>query len=74
MTSKYGCMYDAAVRIKKKKPSYMDGKIMRTYRFSEATIERLGDLASGTGKTRTRVLEELIHSAEIDDEFETEGS
>lgn len=58
----------------KKLPSYTDGKIMRTYRFSEATIERLRDLANGTGKTMTQVIEELIHAAEVDDEFETEGS
>ena len=73
MTRMYGCMYDPVVRVKKL-PSYKDGKTMRTYRFSNATIERLRDLANGTGKTMTQVLEELIHAAEIDDEFETEGS
>ena len=66
----YDCMYHPAVKVKKL-PSYKDGKTMRTYRFSKATIDRLHDLATGTGKTKTLVLEELIHAAEIDDEFET---
>ena len=69
----YDCMYHPAVKVKKL-PSYKVGKTMRTYRFSKATIDRLHDLATGTGKTKTQVLEELIHAAEIDDEFETEGS
>ena len=60
--------------IDKRKATYRDNKKMRTYRFSEATIGRLRELAKATGLTMTRVLEDLIHSAEVDDEFETKGS
>jgi predicted DNA-binding protein len=58
----------------KKKPIYKDGKKMRTYRLSDATVERLKELSKATGKTMTQVVEELIHAAEVDDELEAEGS
>ena len=58
----------------KKKPIYKDGKKMRTYRLSDATVKRLKELADETGKTMTQVVEELIHAAEVDDELQTEGS
>ena len=47
-----------------------DSKILRTYRFSKTTLERLDELALSVGKSKTAVLEELIHSAEVDDEQE----
>jgi len=58
----------------KKKPIYKDGKKMRTFRFTDSSIKRLKELSDATGKTMTQVVEELIHAAEVDDEFEAEGS
>jgi len=50
-----------------------DNKILRTYRFSQTTLDRLEELALATGISRTAVLEQLIHAAEIDDEQPGEG-
>jgi len=57
-----------------KKDKYKDGKRMRSFRLSDSTVERLESLSKSTGKTKTEVVEELIHIAEVDDELETEGS
>jgi len=45
-----------------------DGKIMRTFRLAPETIKRLEELAKTTAKTKTQVVEELIHIAEVSDE------
>ena len=50
-----------------------DNKILRTYRFSQTTLDRLEELSTATGISRTAVLEQLIHAAEIDDEQPGEG-
>ena len=52
---------------------YKDNKILRTYRFSKTTLERLDELSLATGVSRTSVLEQLIHAAEVDDEQQGEG-
>lgn len=45
-----------------------DGKVMRTFRLAPDTIARLEELAKATAKTKTQVVEELIHIAEVGDE------
>ena len=57
-----------------KKEKYKDGKTLKSFRLNEGTIERLKELSKATGKTMTDVVTELIHSAEVDDELEAEGS
>jgi hypothetical protein len=75
LTCKYRRTYNAHVPIKiTKKDKYKDGKRLRSYRLSDATVGRLDELAKSTGKSKTEVVEELIHLAEVDDELETEGS
>ena len=49
-----------------------NSKILRTYRFSQTTLDRLDELSTATGITRTAVLEQLIHAAEVDDEQQGE--